>query len=404
MRVKMTVAVAALVALLLGLPASSYAHRTIEVKSGESIQAAIDKAKPYTTIEVDKGTYQETLSINKDGIKLVGEGRKQTHITAPADPDQAGCGICVGSFENPDARVKDVSISHLSVDGFGINVVFVGSKNGSLIRTILSDYHEYGVFANSSTGTTIARNVTYNSVDGVNPEAGIYVGDSPQADATVWKNVSWGNELGIFLRDAAHGVVIKNKSFSNCVGMLFLNTDEPTDPADWLAKHNNVTANNRQCAPNEEAPPLSGVGIAVIGGHDIDLIDNGVFGNKATADFQSAFAGGILVTGSPFVTPPVSSTGIKVGLNTAFGNSTDLVLDEGNEAKFFANDCLTSQPDGLCEDPDDNGDNGDGDHGDDGHKGGDRDHADNHKKDSKKHKSGKHKKHKKHKKSKKHDD
>ena len=393
MRVKMTVAVAALAALLLGLPASSYAHRTIEVKSGESIQAAIDKAKPYTKIEIDAGTYQEALSINTDGIQLVGEGRKQTHIVAPADPAQAECGICVGSFEDPSATVKDVSISHLSVDGFGINVIFVGSKNGSLIRTILSGYHEYGVFANSSTGTTIARNVTYNGDDNVSPEAGIYVGDSPNANATVWKNVSWGNSLGIFLRDAAHGDVVKNKSFSNCVGILFLNTDAPTDPAGWLAQHNNVTANNRQCAPSEEAPPLSGVGIAILGGHDIALIDNGVFGNKAAADFQSAFNGGILVTGSPFVTPPVSSTDIRVGLNTAFGNSTDLVLDEGNEAKFFANDCLTSQPDGLCEDPDAEGDdNGSADNGN-------GDHADNHKKDKKKHK-----KHRKHKKSKKHDD
>ena len=166
------------------------------------------------------------------------------------------------------------------------------------------------------------------------------------------------------------------------------------DPAHWVAKHNNVTANNRECGPGEENPPLSGVGIAVLGGKDIDLVDNGVFGNKAAAAFGSAFAGGIVVTTSPFAAPPVPSTDIKVAFNTALGNSTDLVLDEGNEAKFFANDCLTSQPDGLCEDPDDNGDHGDG---------GDRDHADRVHKKNKKHKSGKHRKHKKPK-SKKHDD
>lgn len=398
MRVKMTIAVTALAALLLSLPASSFANRTVEVEAGESIQAAIDKAKPYTTIEIEEGTYKESLTVTKNGIELVGEGRKKTHIVPP-EPlvDGEGCvfapepgaplianGICVGNFDNPADVVKDVSISHLSVDGFnGDGIFFLGTKNGAVVRTILSEYGGYGLFANNSSGTTVARNVTYNSATDRDPEAGIYIGDSPEADATVWKNVSWGNLLGIFVRDASHGQLLKNKSFSNCVGILFLNTDAPDQLAQWIAKRNNVTANNRACPAGEEAPPLSGVGIGILGGEDIGLFDNGVYGNKAAADVESAFAGGILVTASPFGATPIPSKGVKVGFNTALGNSTDLVLDEGNDAKFFANDCLTSQPDGLCEDSD-----GDGDHGDGDHQGGDRDHAD---KDRKKHKGGKQK-------------
>ena len=83
------------------------------------------------------------------------------------------------------------------------------------------------------------------------PEAGIYVGDSANANATVWKNVSYGNMFGVFIRDAAHGKVLKNKTFSNCVGIVFLNTDEAdvppgqtpgpsVDVKDWLAQGNNV--------------------------------------------------------------------------------------------------------------------------------------------------------------------
>ena len=74
--------------------------------------------------------------------------------------------------------------------------------------------------------------MTYNSVDDVDPEAGIYIGDSPHADATVWKNVSFGNLFGIFVRDAAHGKLLENKTFSNCVGIVFLNTDETVVPPD----------------------------------------------------------------------------------------------------------------------------------------------------------------------------
>ena len=57
-------------------------------------------------------------------------------------------------------------------------------------------------------------------------------------------------------------------------------------------KHNNVTANNRACPPAMRAPPMSGVGIAVLVGKDVGLIDNGVFGNESTAAVGSAIAAG----------------------------------------------------------------------------------------------------------------
>jgi hypothetical protein len=428
MRVKMTFAVLAIATLALVVPASSTANRTVHVEEGESIQAAIDKAKPYTTIEIEEGTFKESLTVNTDGIKLVGDGRKETHIVPPDTlVDGDGCvfapepgaplianGICVGNFDNPEDVVKDVHVSHLSVDGFnGDGIFFLGTKDGEVIRTILSDYGGYGLFANSSSGTTIARNVTYNSVEDHNPEAGIYIGDSPDADAKVWKNVAWGNLFGIFIRDASHGKVRENKTFSNCVGILFLNTDAPDDLAHWLAEDNNVTANNRQCPAGEEAPPLSGSGIAILGGDDIDVIDNGVFGNRAAAGFQSAFEGGIIVSPSPFGQAPIPSTDIKVGFNTAFGNNPDLVVEEGAQVKLFANDCLTSRPEGLCADSEDSGDGGNGKgnghHGDGkGHHGDDDDdddHADrNHKKGKKHHRGGKHSKSSKNKKRHKHHD
>ena len=425
MRVKMTFAVLAIATLALAVPASSTA-RTVHVEAGESIQAAIDDARPGTTIKVEEGTYAESLLIDKDGIELVGEGRKKTHIVPPPNPTVGeGCvaagpgppaapiGICVfdvdpATFE-PLSTVEDVEISHLSVDGFEFTgVFFLHTRDGELTRTILSDYGEYGVFALDSSGTKISRNVAKNTVDGVSPEAGIYVGDSPNADATVWKNVSYGNHDGFFIRDAAHGKLLDNKSFGNCLGIAFLNTDEtfvppdappgtepgePVDVADWRAEDNTVAANNRTCPANEEEglPPLSGIGIAVLGGVDIELIDNGVYGNKTPADFTSAFGGGILVVSSPEFTPAKPSTGTKVAFNQALGNDPDLFWDgEGDGNRFFANDCLTSQPDGLC---DDSHLGRDGHHG--GDHGDDRDHGDRHHKKPKKHKGGKRSKNKK---------
>ncbi len=126
---------------------------------------------------------------------------------------------------------------------------------------------------------------------------------------------------------------------------------------------------------------------------DVRLIDNGVYGNKSSVapDPNGIPSAGILVVGDPTFKP---SSGTKVGFNQALGNDPDIFWDEqGDGNKFFANDCLTSQPDGLCEDPDVQGDDNGGDHGDDGgHHGGDNHHGDKHHKKSKKHnQSAKHK-------------
>ena len=396
MRVKMTFAVLAMAVLALAVPASSTA-RTVHVEAGESIQAAIDNAKPYTTIKIEEGTYTEALQIDKDGIKLVGEGRKKTNLTPTGTIPEclfAPAGICVWNATDPEDVVKDVHISRLSVkgvaDGFGI--FYFQTKRGVVHRTLAADNGGYGIFVLGSKTTELSRNLTSG-----NGDAGLYVGGSENADATVWGNVSYDNQLGIFIRDAAHGKVVDNKVFSNCAGIVFLNTDETAGPEpgpalplkDWFAEGNTVTANNKDCSGGE-GPPISGIGILVLSGLDVTIVGNGVYGNKPATPGGPFPGGGILVvTDTDF--PGQAPTGNKVAFNTALGNDPDILWDEtGNDNRFFGNECLTSVPDGLCEDPGHGGHHGD----DDDHHGGDRDHGDRHDKKSKKHKSSKHRKHK----------
>jgi len=68
MRVKMTLVAAALAGFLTMLLSGSAAADVIKVSSGESIQAAIDKADPGDTIKVGPGTFKESLLIKTDGI------------------------------------------------------------------------------------------------------------------------------------------------------------------------------------------------------------------------------------------------------------------------------------------------------------------------------------------------
>src|SRR5881296_3021475 len=116
MRVKMTAAALVSAALLLGLAASASAH-TINVSPGDSIQAAIDQAKPGDKIKLKKGTYHESVEIKANDLTLKGSGADRTRIVPPAG-EPPFCGICITNSDdqgNPISTVKDVHVSKLTV-------------------------------------------------------------------------------------------------------------------------------------------------------------------------------------------------------------------------------------------------------------------------------------------------
>ena len=112
-----------------------------------------------------------------------------------------------------------------------------------------------------------------------NGEPGFYIGNSPQADAHVVHNVSYGNAtggvegIGILLRDSMHGDVRDNTVYDNCAGIVFADTGEnPTPVQHWKAEHNTSEHNNMVCAGEPGgAPPMSGLGIGILGGQQVDV-------------------------------------------------------------------------------------------------------------------------------------
>jgi hypothetical protein len=356
-RVALVALVAAAAALALTVPAAAD-HVTV-VKPGESIQAAIDAAAPGATIVVKRGTYAENLVITTDGITLKGKGAK---LVPPADPVANACssgqpavdGICATGVVDfpPDGPptvtdpIEDVTVKGFKVQGFaGIGIVFLGAEDWAAKDNRLKDNGAYGVAAFVSTDGKILGNAASGS-----EEAGVYVGDSPDADVLIAGNRSFDNHLfGFFLRDAADGRVVGNRAEGNCVGAIVLNTGANV-AADWRFFGNRFEDNDRFCEGDEEegTPPLSGIGVLIANAADNLLIGNVIKDNEPSGEVP--FSGGVVIVdaGIPGANPP---SGNVVKKNVILGNEPDIFWDGSGEGNVIErNLCRTSVPDGLCED------------------------------------------------------
>jgi hypothetical protein len=332
---------ACLLAILLGVHVAGVAFaqpgRGI-VGSGESIQQAVDAAERGDTIVVE-GTHRETVVIRKDGITLL--GARGAELRPPARPEGpcGPSGFCLRGSNSE--RVENVSITNFTVRNFGaFGIVAFGARDAKFVKNRAFNNGEYGIGAFSSTGTKVFSNVTGN--DG---EAGIYIGDSPPANATVDKNKTYGNVLRIFVRNALGGTISANNVHNNCVGVLFL-ADAPGPVGEFKMGGNTVKNNTRSCPASGEAPPFSGIGIALWGARDVELLGSNILGNVPSGP-SALHPGGVVLVRGFEGTPPRDNS--VVG-NTILRNKPDIFWDEaGSGNRFVGNECKTSKPSRLCD-------------------------------------------------------
>ena len=347
------------VALMTGMlvagagPTSAWGGGTAVVRPGQSIQAAIDAANPGDTILVRPGTYPEHLLITK-GVHIIGWGAT---LVPPATsgtptpcsaPDPGDDGICIAGVFTTDQNtgavtvtqyVQDVRITGLTVAGFaGSGIIQIGGQGSRFIGINARNNGEYGIAAFDSTGTTELLNTATNSA-----EAGFYIGDSPQANATLIANQSSGNLFGFFIRDAQHGTIAANRSHDNCVGVLFL-ADAPGPDGAFQVVGNSISHNDKACPASEDGPPASGVGVFIFGAHDVRVFGNAILDNQPSG--PSIASGGVLVMTGMGGTAPLNN---RVQGNVITRNSTDIVWDgTGTGNVLRPNLCGSSQPSGLC--------------------------------------------------------
>jgi nitrous oxidase accessory protein NosD len=342
------------IAALLALSGTASAA-TWHVWPGHSIQRAIRHASPGDTIIVHRGVYHENLTIRKSHLTLIG---RHAVLRQPAHP-RGFCaqvsapevdGICVlgrvdASF-NPLQPTVGTTIRGFTVKRFhGDGIFMFNDADSRIVGNVAAHNSGYGIAGFVQHGGAYLWNRSHD-----NTEPGLYLGDSPHADYVIAHNSVYRNQYGVFIRHSAHGRVHDNRSWGNCVGMFLLDDGEQGGLHNMTLWNNRSWANDKACAADDEgSPPLSGIGVLLVGARRTLVTHNWITGNKPGGD-SFISAGLVLVSakiGGGSGSDPRHDT---ISHNTITGNSPlDVFYDEsGSDVHFPGNTCNTSQPSWIC--------------------------------------------------------
>jgi hypothetical protein len=331
------------------LPATPSTH---VVRPGDSIQKAVDAAKPGDTVLLANGTYRESIRVTTSGLTLRGMGRGT--VIAPAAGAtsntcaKAGNGICVEGTK--DRPVSDTTVSSLTLSGFNRNGLWSTWTDQLIVQHVTSEKNkQWGIAQERST-----RGVFLDNTARDNGDAGLFLANTAQAEGgatdthgtVIARNQLQGNRIGVTVRRLRHLTVANNEVTGNCAAM-FVVGDENSPRAGALTVSDNVVRqNNKYCKKTARLPALQGSGIVLTGAENTLVTRNTVTDNAG----RSPLSGGIVLFKSMVDAPNRGNliTGNTVRRNTP----ADLVNGEtgqtGKSNTFQANACGASKPTGMC--------------------------------------------------------
>jgi nitrous oxidase accessory protein NosD len=324
----------------LGTPASA-SSPVVVVPAGGSIQQALDDAAPGSTIQLLPGVYSGGVAVHTDGITIRGAGPATVLEPGAVDhcaPQGAGSGICV--FGRPTHLVTDVHVESLTLHGFEeFGMVGLFTDRLTVTRVTARGNGDYGIAEFVSTRGSF----THNRVIENAAEAGIYIGDIPDAGGTeVADNFGTGNEMGVLVRHAHHVFVTGNVLVGNCTGVALVDDGQPGSQGDTRVSDNVIADNNKVCPQNQEIPPLAGTGVVLFGGQRNTVTANRIVNNHG----DGLISGGVVLISGVSGVPASGNliTGNVIRHNGPF----DIVDGTGAVNSLGGNNCGSSLPNGLC--------------------------------------------------------
>ncbi|MET7543740.1 right-handed parallel beta-helix repeat-containing protein [Streptomyces sp. NPDC005507] len=341
---------AAVVASSVGAAAPSADCRSVHrVKPGESIQKAVNTAKPGDVIVLSPGTYHESVTITVSGVTLRGASARSTVIvpgTKSADNAcaKAGNGICVtGTKSKP---VERVTVRSLTLRGFTKNGLWATGTDRLRIEGVTSEKNgQWGIGQERS-----VRGVVRNDTVEGNGDAGLFLGNTVDAEegaldtdgAVVSHNRMLGNRIGVTVRRLRNLAVAENEAAGNCAAMMLVGDENKPRPGALTVRNNYVHDNSKYCPATARLPYLQGSGIVLTGVEDSLLAGNTVVDNVGKAPMS----GGIVLAKN---FKGALNQRNEIRDNLVMGNTTDLVSqDKGKGNKYRDNRCAVSVPAGRC--------------------------------------------------------
>ncbi|WP_309063401.1 right-handed parallel beta-helix repeat-containing protein [Streptomyces sp.] len=340
----------AAVAAGLGAAPSTDAPTVHRVQPGESIQKAVDAAKPGDTVLLAPGTHKESVDITVSNLTLRGHGAHRTVLVPGTDSGRSACakagnGICVtGTDKKP---VERVTVRSLTLRGFEKNGLWATGTDRLKVQQVTAEKNgQWGIAEERSVRSVL----THNAVE-KNGDAGLFVANTTDTEegardagkTVIQHNRMADNRVGVTVRRLRNLTVDRNEATGNCAAVFVVGDESEPRAGALSVTRNHIHANNKYCPKTPRLPFLQGSGIVLTGAEETLVAWNRVENNKGT----SPLSGGIVLFKS-LVGAPNERNEIRDNLVT--GNSpADLAdRDTAKTNTFSRNTCTLSEPAGMC--------------------------------------------------------
>ncbi|QNS03342.1 right-handed parallel beta-helix repeat-containing protein [Streptomyces xanthii] len=341
---------AAAVASGLGAASPAAAARTVHhVNPGESIQKAIDAARPGDVVRLAPGTYHESVDVDVSGVTLQGSGARSTVVVPDTSGDsacaKAGNGVCVSGTEADP--VKNVTVRSLTLRGFSKTGLWATGTDRLRVEGVHAEKNgQWGIAQERS-----VRGVFRGNTATGNGDAGLFVANTVTAEegavdtrrAVISHNRLADNRIGLTVRRLRNLTVDHNDATGNCTAMFLVGDENTPRPGELRVVANHVHANNKYCAKTARLPYLQGSGIILTG-----VEDSLVAGNRVEDNVGEAPMSGGIVLAKNFKNALNQRNAIRDNVVVRNGTADLAVQDDGEGNTFRDNRCATSLPGGLC--------------------------------------------------------